>query len=56
MTIRSQTGYVPSCMPKQVGTCARCDLAYDCQTKMQGRLLPWPVMALAAAAVLALIF
>ncbi len=56
MTIRSESGFIPSCMPKQVGTCARCDLAYDCQTKMQGRLMPWPVMALVVAGVLALIF
>lgn len=56
MSIQSETGYRPACMPKQAGTCARCDLAYDCQTKMQGRLIAWPVVALAAAAVLALIF
>jgi hypothetical protein len=55
MTVRSESGFIPSCMPKQPGTCAGCDLAYDCQTKMQGRLMPWPVMALGAAVVLALI-
>ncbi len=52
MTTKSETGFIPSCMPKQVGTCARCDLAYDCQTKMSGRLMPWPVMALAVAVAL----
>lgn len=56
MATQSEKGFVPSCMPKQVGTCARCDLAYDCQTKMQGRIMPWPLMALAVVVVVALIF
>ncbi len=55
MARTSKTGWEPACMPDQPGTCAECDLAYDCQTKMSGRLVAWPVVALVVAGVLALI-
>jgi hypothetical protein len=50
-----KTAYKPSCMPTQVGTCAQCELAYDCQSKMNGRLMPWPLVALGVVAVVALV-
>ena len=55
MTKNSAKAYEPACMPEQPGTCARCDMAYDCQSKMSGRLLPWPLVALAVVAVLAFV-
>lgn len=55
MTSKTEKVYQPACMPEQPGTCARCDMAYDCQTKMAGRLLPWPVVGLALIAVVAVI-
>ena len=55
MTKKRDQVYEPACMPEQPGTCARCDMAYDCQTKMSGRLLPWPLVALAVIAVVAFI-
>jgi len=56
MTDKVGKAYKPACMPEQPGTCARCDMAYDCQTKMSGRVLPWPLIALAVVAVLAFVF
>ena len=53
MTTSPEFTYRPACLPTQPGTCARCDLAYDCQSKMSGRMFAWPVLALAVAGLLA---
>jgi len=52
----TEKAYEPACRPEQPGTCARCDMAYDCQSKMSGRFLAWPLVALAVIAVMAFIF
>jgi len=46
----------PACAPEQPGTCARCDMAYDCQSKMSGRFLPWPLVALVIIVIMAFVF
>lgn len=47
--------YQPACRPSNVAQCGMCNLAYDCNRLSNGRKLAWPLLALAALAMLMLV-
>ena len=41
----SEFQYRPACRATKPGGCSDCNLAYDCQAKMGGRISPFLVLA-----------
>jgi len=49
--------YRPACRAAKAGGCADCNLAFDCQTKKEGRISPFLVVAVVlAGAALVMVF